>query len=83
MRADPCIDSQLSRLQELARLAKLDYVEQTKKDEELHTQIASERAKARYTRHYDMCADMLSEIVDVACKVCFNNMLLCMCILCV
>lgn len=56
-------------MQELARLAKLDYVEQTRKDEELHTQIAAERAQARYARHYDMCSEILSEIVDVACKV--------------
>ncbi|XP_067937009.1 sperm flagellar protein 2-like [Watersipora subatra] len=59
----------LNREAELSRLAKLDYVEQTKKDQELHAKIAAERAEARYARHYEMCKEMLSEIADVACKV--------------
>ena len=54
---------------DLARLAKLDYVEQTKRDQELHAKIAAERAEAKYARHYEMCAEILSEIVDVSCKV--------------
>lgn len=56
-------------VQELARLAKLDYIEQTKRDEELHSQIAAERAEARYKKHYELCSDVLLEIADVACKV--------------
>lgn len=53
----------------MARLAKLDYIEQTKRDQEQHNEIAAKRAEARYTRHYNACADVLSEIVDLACKV--------------
>lgn len=59
----------LSLLQELARLAKEEYAEQTKKDQELHDKIAAERAEARYRKHYDMSNEVVNQICDFACKV--------------
>ena len=61
--------SYISCMQEMARLAKLEYLEQTKKDRELHDQIMAERAEERYKKHYDMCNDVLLDIVDFTTKV--------------
>ncbi|XP_062579929.1 sperm flagellar protein 2-like isoform X2 [Saccostrea cucullata] len=59
----------LNREAEMARLAKLEYEEQTKKDQELHDKIAAERAEARYTKHYESCNEVVNQLVDFACKV--------------
>ncbi|XP_048761563.2 sperm flagellar protein 2-like isoform X3 [Ostrea edulis] len=59
----------LNRESEMARLAKLEYEEQTKKDQELHDKIAAERAEARYTKHYESCNEVVNQLVDFACKV--------------
>lgn len=53
----------------MARLAKLEYEEQTKKDQELHDKIAAERAEARYTKHYESCNEVVNQLVDFTCKV--------------
>ena len=53
----------------MARLAKLEYEEQTKKDKELHDQIAAERAEAKYRKHYDMCYEIVLQMVDFTSKV--------------
>ena len=54
--------------QEMARLAKLEYIEQTEKDRELHDKIAAERAEDRYRKHYTICMDELLSIVDFSTK---------------
>ncbi|XP_052685294.1 sperm flagellar protein 2-like isoform X3 [Crassostrea angulata] len=59
----------LNREAEMARLAKLEYEEQTKKDQELHDKIAAERAEARYTKHYESCNEVVNQLVDFTCKV--------------
>lgn len=59
----------LFSIQEMARLAKLEYEEQTKKDQELHDKIAAERAEARYTKHYESCNEVVNQLVDFTCKV--------------
>ena len=56
-------------LKELARLAKLEYFEQAKKDKEFHDLIAADRAEAKYKRHYETCYEMVGQIFDFACKV--------------
>ena len=56
-------------LQELAQLAKEEYAEQTRKDQELHDQIAAERAENRYIKHYNMCNEVVNQICDFSCKV--------------
>ena len=56
-------------VQEMARLAKQEYEEQTRKDQELHDQIAAERAEAKYKKHYETCHDVVDQILDFAGKV--------------
>lgn len=53
----------------MARLAKLEYAEQTLKDQELHNQIVAERAETKYRKRYDMCMDIINQVVDFTCKV--------------
>ena len=53
----------------MVRLAKLEYIEQTQKDQELHHRIMAEKAQARYRKHYDMCGNVLSDVVDFSTKV--------------
>ena len=53
----------------MARLAKLEYIEQTQKDRELHDRIMTERAEATYCKHYDMCSEILGSVVDFTTKV--------------
>ena len=53
----------------MARLAKQEYEEQTRKDKELHDKIAAERAEAKYRKHYEMCQGVVDQIVDFTCKV--------------
>lgn len=53
----------------MARLAKLEYEEQIRKDQELHDKLAAERAEAKYRRHYDSCQEFLLSMVDFSCKV--------------
>ncbi|XP_005100478.1 sperm flagellar protein 2 isoform X2 [Aplysia californica] len=54
---------------EMAALHKIEYAEQIKADQYLHDKIAAQRAEERYKRHYDMCAEMVSSVVDFSCKV--------------
>lgn len=56
-------------MQEMARLAKLEYEEQTRKDKELHDKIAAERAEAKYRKHYEICQDVVGQILDFSGKV--------------
>lgn len=50
-------------------MAKLEYIEQTRKDKELHDKIAQERAEAKYRKHYEMCLETLLSVVDLSTKV--------------
>jgi hypothetical protein len=50
-------------------LAKLEYIERSNKDLELHQKIMQERAEQRYQKHYDMNSEILSDIVDFSTKV--------------
>ena len=59
----------ICHLKELARLAKLEYFEQAKKDKEFHDLIAADRAEAKYKRHYETCYEMVGQIFDFALKV--------------
>ncbi|XP_041476082.1 sperm flagellar protein 2-like isoform X2 [Lytechinus variegatus] len=59
----------LDKEAEMARQAKLEYIEQTQRDKELHDKIAQERAEAKYQKHYNLCKDILMDIVDFSCKV--------------
>ena len=46
----------------------MEYIEQTKKDKEYNDLVAAEKAEARYKKHYEICHDVASAIVDFACK---------------
>ncbi|CAG5136742.1 unnamed protein product, partial [Candidula unifasciata] len=48
----------------IAAQHKLEYAEQIKADQELHDQIAAQRAELRYRRHYDICAGIVNDILD-------------------
>lgn len=56
-------------LKELARLAKLEYLEQSKKDKEFHDLVAADRAEAKYKKHYELCYEVVSQIFDFSFKV--------------
>jgi hypothetical protein len=58
----------LDRERELARLAKLEYLEQANKDKEFHDLIAAQRAEAKYKKHYEICAGIVDQIFDLSCK---------------
>ena len=53
----------------MARLAKLEYIEQAKKDKEYHDLMAAERNEAKYKKHYEICGDIVNQIFELACKV--------------
>ena len=57
------------RVQEVARLATLEYVEQRRRDLELHDELRAEQAHLRYRKHYDMCCEVLADIVNVTTRV--------------
>ncbi len=59
----------MDRERELARLAKLEYFEQVKKDKEFHDLIAAERAEAKYKKHYEICSELVGQIFDFSMKV--------------
>ena len=50
-------------------MAKEEYAEQTQRDKEKHDQIMAERAEAKYRKNYDMCMDVVNELVNFTCKV--------------
>jgi hypothetical protein len=47
----------------------LEYTDQAKKDKELHDIIAAERAAARYKENYELCKNIINQIIDFTCKV--------------
>ncbi|XP_015747762.1 PREDICTED: sperm flagellar protein 2-like [Acropora digitifera] len=56
-------------MQELCRQARIEYAEETRKAQELQDKIKAEIAEAKYNKHYGICWEMLSQIVDFSCKV--------------
>ncbi|XP_075444209.1 sperm flagellar protein 2 isoform X2 [Ascaphus truei] len=58
----------LDREAALQKQAKLDCEEQMRKVQELHDQIAADRAETRYTKHYLMCQEIMNQIIDLVTK---------------
>jgi hypothetical protein len=54
---------------ELGRLAKLEYLEQMKKDKEWHDLIQADKAAAKYKKHYEICSDITNQLFEFAFKV--------------
>uniref|UniRef100_A0A8C5YR43 Calponin-homology (CH) domain-containing protein n=1 Tax=Marmota marmota marmota TaxID=9994 RepID=A0A8C5YR43_MARMA len=65
----------LDREAALAKQAKIDFEEQILREKEFHAQIAMERAKASYKKHYEICAEILDQILDLSTKVADYRML--------
>ena len=53
----------------MARLAKLEYLEQTKKDKEFHDLVAADKAATKYKKHYELCYEIVLQITDFSSKV--------------
>lgn len=50
-------------------MAKLEYLEQLKKDKEWHDLIQADKAAAKYKKHYEMCEEITSQLFEFAFKV--------------
>eukprot|EP00794_Sanderia_malayensis_P007710 gene7710-8548_t len=59
----------LEKEAELCRQAKHEYDNEVKENIKLHNTIVAEKAKQKYAKRYNICRDMLLEIVDFSCKV--------------
>nr|XP_046243810.1 sperm flagellar protein 2 isoform X8 [Scatophagus argus] len=59
----------LEREAALARQAKLERAEETRKELEFCNRIAVERAQSKHKKHIVTCKDILEQIVDLATKV--------------
>ncbi|XP_067838179.1 sperm flagellar protein 2 [Heptranchias perlo] len=53
----------------LARQEKLEHVEKTQQQREVHERIMAERAEERFRKHYTLCWEVVDHIVDLATKV--------------
>ena len=56
-------------LQEFARLDNIEHREQIQRDHEEHCRIMVERATAKYCKYYNMCYQIVTDIVDLSTKV--------------
>ncbi|KAL4660846.1 sperm flagellar protein 2-like [Arapaima gigas] len=59
----------LDRKAALAWQTHLEHEEETRREMELHRQIAAQRAQARYHKHFNTCREVLYQIVDLVTKV--------------
>ncbi|XP_066038439.1 sperm flagellar protein 2 [Chamaea fasciata] len=59
----------LDREAVLAKQETIDNEEQITREREHHKMIAAERVKARYKKHYSLCWEMISQIIDLSTKV--------------
>ncbi|XP_053304104.1 sperm flagellar protein 2 [Spea bombifrons] len=58
----------LDREAAIEKQAKLDREDEIRKVQEIHELIAAERAEARYKKHYLICQEIMSQIVDLVTK---------------
>ncbi|CAF3610857.1 unnamed protein product [Rotaria socialis] len=59
----------MDREAELARLARLEYAEQVRKDKELHDIIQADKAEAKHKKHIEFCTRLTWQLVDFALKI--------------
>ncbi|XP_049907303.1 sperm flagellar protein 2 isoform X2 [Epinephelus moara] len=59
----------LEREAALAQQDKLELAEEIRKELEFCNRIAAEQAQSRYKKHFNICKDILEQIVDLATKV--------------
>jgi len=60
-------DEALNLEAEVARLTKKEYEEQCQKELARHEAIAAENQHAKYMKHFNMCKDILMQVVDFSC----------------
>ena len=53
----------------MARLAKIEYSNQSQLDLELHERVMADKASERYRKHYDFCAEVLGGMLDFTSRV--------------
>lgn len=53
----------------MARLARIEYSNQSQLDLELHERVMADKAEERYRKHYDFCAEVLGGILDFSTRV--------------
>uniref|UniRef100_H2ZYY7 Sperm flagellar 2 n=1 Tax=Latimeria chalumnae TaxID=7897 RepID=H2ZYY7_LATCH len=53
----------------LAKQERIDSQEQIQKEIEIHEKVAAERAEARYRKHYQICQEILDQIIDLTAKM--------------
>ncbi|KAG8456726.1 hypothetical protein GDO86_002491 [Hymenochirus boettgeri] len=58
----------LDREAAIQKQENLEREEEIRKIQELHDQIAAERAEARYRKHYHMCQEIMNQILDLVTK---------------
>ena len=50
-------------------MAKLDYLEQYKKEKEWRDLVEADKAAAKYKKHYEICAEIVNQIFELSYKV--------------
>jgi hypothetical protein len=50
-------------------LARLEYMSQIGKDKEYYDLLVAERQAAKYKKHYEECGEVVTLIVEFACKI--------------
>ncbi|KAM3848093.1 sperm flagellar protein 2 [Vipera latastei] len=59
----------LDKEEALAKQEKIELAEQALREKQLHTKLAAERAEARYKKHYEICWEVVEQIIDLATKI--------------
>ncbi|CAF3656443.1 unnamed protein product [Rotaria sp. Silwood1] len=59
----------MDREAELARLARLEYAEQVRKDKELHDILQAEKAEAKHKENVEFCTRITWQLVDFTLKI--------------
>uniref|UniRef100_A0A8C6XUE5 Sperm flagellar 2 n=1 Tax=Naja naja TaxID=35670 RepID=A0A8C6XUE5_NAJNA len=59
----------LDREEALAKQEKIELAEQALREKQLHAKLAAERAEARYKKHYEICWEVVEQIIDLATKI--------------
>jgi len=66
-------------MQELIELYNAEHEDEIRQARELHQQLMCKRLKTRYNKHYNMCRQIVSDILDFTTKIAeyrsFTNLL--------
>jgi len=59
----------MDREAEMARLPRIEYAEQVKKDKILHDIIQADKAEAKHRENMEFCTDVTRQLIDFALKI--------------